>query len=139
MNGSEARAPKVFVSYSWDDEEHRDWVNSFAARLRADGVDAKLDQWDVHLGDPLPEFMEGAVRENDFVLVICTPKYKERSDRRVGGVGYEGDIMTAEVFSTRDHRKFIPLLRRGGWSSALPSWLRGKAGVDLRCNPYSEG
>jgi tetratricopeptide (TPR) repeat protein len=138
VTGSEARAPKVFVSYSWDDEEHRGWVHDFAARLRADGVDAKLDQWEVHLGDPLPEFMERAVRENDFVLVICTPKYKERSDGRVGGVGYEGDIMTAEVFSTRDHRKFIPVLRRGGWSSAFPSWLRGKASVDLRRDPYSE-
>ena len=138
MTGPEAQAPKVFVSYSWDDEEHRGWVHGFATRLRADGVDAELDQWDVHLGDPLPEFMERAVRENDFVLVICTPKYKERSDGRVGGVGYEGDIMTAEVFSTRNHRKFIPVLRRGGWSSAFPSWLHGKAGVDLRRDPYSE-
>jgi hypothetical protein len=106
--------------------------------LRADGVDAVLDQWEVHLGDPLPEFMEQTVRGNDFVLVICTPKYKGRSDGRIGGVGYEGDIMTAEVFSNRDHRKFIPVLRRGGWSSAFPSWLRGKAGVDLRRDPYPE-
>lgn len=128
----------MFVSYSWDDEEHRSWVHDFAARLRADGVDAELDQWEVYLGDPLPEFMERAVRENDFVLVICTPGYKERSDSGAGGVGYEGDIMTAEVYSTRDHRKFIPLLRRGGWTSAFPSWLRGKAGVDLRRDPYSE-
>lgn len=135
---TDPQAPKVFVSYSWDDEEHREWVHAFATRLRADGVDAELDQWEVLLGDPLPEFMESAVRENDFVLVVCTPEYKGRSDGRVGGVGYEGDIMTAEVFSARDHRKFIPVLRRGGWSSAFPSWLQGKAGVDLRRDPYSE-
>lgn len=126
------RAPKVFISYSWDDKEHRDWVHDLATRLRNDGVDVELDQWAVHLGDPLPEFMERSVRDNDFVLVICTPKYKQRSDDRVGGVGYEGDIMTAQVYATRDHRKFIPVLSRGGWSSAFPSWLSGKAGVDFR-------
>lgn len=73
VTGSEARAPRVFTSYSWGDEEHRGWVHDFAARLRADGVDAKLDQWDVHLGDSLPEFIERAIRGNDIVLVICTP------------------------------------------------------------------
>lgn len=138
MTGSEARAPRAFVSYSWDDEEHRGWVHAFATRLRADGVDAKLDEWEVGFGDPLPEFMERAVRENDFVLVICTPRYKERSDGRVGGVGYEGGIMTAEVFSKSNHRKFIPVLRRGGWNSAFPSWLLGKRGVDLRGESYPE-
>ncbi len=138
MTGSEARVPSVFVSYSWDDEEHRGWVRNFATRLRNDGVDAKLDEWEVGFGDPLPEFMERAVRENDFVLVICTPKYKERSDGRVGGVGYEGGIMTAELFLRSNHRKFIPVLRRGGWSSAFPSWLSGKKGADLRGESYSE-
>jgi hypothetical protein len=138
MNDPEARAPQVFVSYSWDDEEHQEWVHAFATRLRADGVDAHLDQWEARFGDPLPEFMERAVRENDFVLVVCTPKYKERSDGRVGGVGFEGDIMTAEVLSQRNHRKFVPVLRRGGWSSAFPSWLSGKKGADLRGDPYRE-
>jgi TIR domain len=113
MTESITRSPKVFVSYSWDGEEHCGWVHNFATRLRAEGVDAKLDQWDVHLGDPLPDFMERAVRENDFVLVVCTPKYKKRSDGRIGGGGYEGDILTAEVYSRGNQRKFIPVLRKG--------------------------
>jgi hypothetical protein len=131
-------ASKVFVSYSWDDENHLKWVHDFTARLCADGIDAVLDQWQVMPGDQLPEFMERAVRENDFVLVVCTPRYKERSDDRIGGVGYEGDIMTAEVLKERRHRKFIPVLRMGDWNSALPSWLSGKAGINLRGTSYSE-
>jgi hypothetical protein len=59
-------ALKVFVSYSWDDG-HRDWVRDLASRLRSDGVDAGLDRWKLAPGDQLPEFMERAVRENDFV------------------------------------------------------------------------
>lgn len=120
------KPPRAFLSYSHDSSEHRDWVRNLGARLRHDGVEAILDRWELVPGDQLPQFMERAVRENDFVLIACTPRYKERSDARVGGVGYEGDIMTAEVCSSQNHRKFIPLLRGGQWSDAAPSWLSGK-------------
>ena len=99
--------PSAFISYSWEDEKHKEWVKKFAEQLRKDGVDAILDQWHLDLGDQLPDFMEKSIRDNDFVLIICTPKYKEKSDMRAGGVGYEGDIITAEVFTNRNHKKFI--------------------------------
>jgi hypothetical protein len=130
--------PKAFISYSWDDEPHKEWVKALAARLRSEGIDVTLDRWAVAPGDQLPRFMETAVRENDFVLIVCTPSYKLKSDGRKGGVGYEGDIMTGEVFSGKDHRKFIPVLRSGGWGDASPSWLAGRYGIDLRGDPYSE-
>jgi len=76
--------------------------------------------------------METAIRDNDYVLVICTPHYADRSNRRVGGAGYEGDIMTAEVFTERNHRKFIPVLRSGDWRQpcryGCPEKRRGPAG-----------
>jgi hypothetical protein len=34
----------VFISYSWDSEAHKDWVSTFATRLRRDGIDTILDQ-----------------------------------------------------------------------------------------------
>ena len=46
--------------------------------------------------------------------------------------------MTSEVMQTQNHRKFIPLLRRGTWSDAAPSWLSGKYYLDLSSDPYSE-
>jgi hypothetical protein len=123
--------PKAFVSYSWDDDEHKKWVAALATRLSRDGVEVILDQWHAVPGDQLPEFMEREIRENDYVLIICTPNYKQKSDKRKGGVGYEGDIMTAEVFSKGNHRKFIPLLSRGTWEEAAPSWIKGKYFIDL--------
>jgi hypothetical protein len=128
----------AFISYSWDDDEHKEWVRLLAARLRADGVDATLDTWATVPGDELPAFMERAVRDSDFVVIVCTPRYKGRSDALQGGVGYEGDIMTAEALTRRPTRKFIPVLRRGSWIEAAPSWLTGKYYVDLSGNPYSE-
>lgn len=131
-------APKVFISYSWDNDQHREWTRELAERLRSDGANVTLDQWHLAPGDQMAEFMERAVRENDLVLIICTPRYKLKSDERSGGVGYEGDIMTAEVLSTRNHRKFVPVLRVGPWAHAAPSWVSGKLYVDLSGSPYSE-
>lgn len=130
--------PRTFISYSWDSEEHRSWVRALATRLREDGVETTLDQWHVVPGDQLPAFMENAVRDSDYVLIICTPRYKERSDSRAGGVGYEGDIITGEALTTRNARKFIPILREGEWLASAPSWLAGKYYVDLRGNPCPE-
>lgn len=128
---SEVKAPRAFISYSWDSEEHKLWVRELATRLRQDGVDVMLDQWGVAPGDQLPEFMENSLRENDFILIVCTPQYKRKSDGRIGGVGYEGHIMTAELFTARNNRKFIPILRHASWEEAAPSWLRGKYYIDL--------
>lgn len=130
--------PKAFISYSWDDDDHKRWVRDFAVRLRGDGVDATLDQWATVPGDRLPFFMEQAIRENSYVLIICTPTYKDKSDQRKGGVGYEGDIMTGEVHTQGNHRKFITVLRRGDWTTAIPSWLAGKYGINLGGDPFSE-
>ena len=130
--------PKAFISYSWEDEDHRTWVREFATRLRADGIETAIDQWNAIPGDQLPSFMESAIRSNDYVLIVCTPKYKQKSDNRQGGVGYEGDIMTAEVLGTANHRKFIPVLRKGSWSESAPTWLGGKYFIDLSASPYSE-
>ncbi len=126
---------KAFISYSWDNDAHKNWVRELAARLRNDGIDVILDQWHLVPGDQLPEFMERAVRESDYVLIICTHKYKERSNNRQGGVGYEGDIMTAEVISTSNHRKFIPILRKHSWGDSAPSWLLGKYYIDFSTSP----
>jgi predicted HicB family RNase H-like nuclease len=130
--------PKVFISYSWDDGAHKEWVKQLATRLRKDGVDVTLDRWHAAPGDQIPAFMERAVRENDFVVAVCTPRFKERSDGRAGGAGYEGDIITAYAFTSGAEKKFIPILRRGTWVEAAPTWLLGRSWIDLSGDRYSE-
>lgn len=134
---AEIKPPKVFISYAWEDDL-KTWVLDFATRLRSDGINSILDQWETVPGDQLTQFMEKSVRESDFVVFICTPTYKRKSDRRRGGVGYEGSIITGEVFSKNNHRKFIPVLRKGKWASAAPSWAASKLFIDFRGVPYSE-
>lgn len=130
--------PRAFISYTWEPPAHKAWVSDLAARLRSDGVDVTLDQWATAPGDQLPEFMERSIRENDLLLIVCTPEYKARSHGRKGGVGYEGDIMTGELLRGRDLKRFIPVLAAGDADSAVPTWLAGRYFVDLRGEAYSE-
>jgi len=123
--------PTTFISYAWESIDLKNWVKELATRLRQNGIDAKLDQWEIVPGDQMPHFMEKSVRENDYVIIICTPEYKTKSENRIGGVGYEGDIMTAEVLQNANHRKFIPILKSGTKETSIPSWLQGKYFVNL--------
>lgn len=122
---------KVFISYTWENNEHMVWVEALAARLRRDGIETTLDQWDVHLGDELPSFMEKGIREHDRVLMICTPTYKWKADNRLGGAGYETSQMAAELLNDPKLSKFIPVLRVGSMNDTIPSFLGKRLGVDL--------
>lgn len=129
----------MFISYAWGPPPpgHQKWVADLATRLRTEeSIDVVLDQWDAVPGDQLPHFMEKAVRESDFVLIICTLRYQARSDRRLGGVGYEGDIMTGQVLTKANWRKFIPLVREGDPDTSRPIWLTGSYALDFRGDPY---
>ena len=130
--------PKVFISYSWEDAKHKQWVKSLTDRLIENGIDATLDQYDLTLGDRLPAFMEQSITTADYVLIICTPTYKEKADNRKGGVGYEGHIISGELFTKGNERKFIPIIRKGSASTALPKYLIGKLGIDLSENADDE-
>jgi TIR domain len=130
--------PTAFISYSWDSEEHRRWVIALGTRLRENGVNVVLDRWHLALGADRTRFMEKAVGESDHVLLICTPKYKEKADGRSGGVGWEALIVTGELADDLTQTKFIPVLRRGSFRTTLPVWLKSRVGVDLSGDPYSE-
>jgi hypothetical protein len=123
--------PKVFISYSYDSPEHETWVEQLAIMLRSDGIEAILDKWYLHPGDPITKFMEQSIRDADFVLIVCTEKYKDKSDTRAGGVGYEESIISSDMLSNSNHRKYIPILRSKSYSESVPLALHSKKYVNL--------
>jgi hypothetical protein len=116
-------APKVFISYSHDSQPHKDWVRSLAADLRANGIDAVLDQWDLSAGQDIAAFMAGGIRTANRVLLICTDKYVSKAEAGSGGVGYERLIVTAEVVGSLDTIKFIPIVRSNAGGRKVPDFL----------------
>ncbi len=124
--------PKIFISYSWDSEEHKSWVRKLGEKLQQNGINVNIDQWNAYLGIDLPNYMETSIRESDFVLLICTPNYALKADQLKGGVGYEKMIVTGEIFqNTATPKKFVPIIRIGSQHESLPSYLKSKLFVDF--------
>ncbi len=112
--------PKVFISYSHDSQDYKDWIRSFADRLTTQGVVVTLDQYDLALGDMAPRFMEKGISENDYVLLFISRPYIEKAKRREGGVGFEIDLASGEIIVSQNHRKFIPVLVQVDYPDVMP-------------------
>jgi hypothetical protein len=126
------KAPRVFISYSHDNEGHKTWVRTLAGRLREVGIDAIIDHYQAALGCDLAKFME-SIGTSDRVLVICTGKYVEKFNKRKGGVGYEALMVTAELLNAHTD-KFIPVIRQPGVDSGMyvrPAPLMTRKYIDM--------
>jgi hypothetical protein len=76
--GNETHPPKVFISYSHDSLAHADRVRELSDRLRADGIDCTIDQYEVLPPGGWPRWMDKQIRDADFVLMVCTETYYRR-------------------------------------------------------------
>jgi TPR repeat protein len=122
---------EVFISYSYDSEEHEQWVYNLYISLRDNGVNAMFDKVKFTLGKPTAMDMENAFMQAERVLCICTDKYIRRVDEAVGGAGYEGCIIKKELVKISNTSKFIPVIRNVVGSNKTPNCLDGRYWVDL--------
>ncbi|MEQ0001058.1 toll/interleukin-1 receptor domain-containing protein [Klebsiella sp. GG_Kp164] len=124
---------KIFVSYSWDGEEHQEWVRKLADSLEEDHAYHVV--WDGYDLDSLSDknfFMEKAVRDTDFILVVATEKYKEKADNRNGGVGIETYLASAlhwERMTGKDKKTNIIVINRE--PDSTPDYLKGHFYIDF--------
>lgn len=119
--------PKVFISYSWKSEEYKARVRRLADKLRGNGVDVTLDQWDLRAGHDMNAFMEMSIRDAEKVLILCESEYTARADNRKGGVGKETRIITPDVYEQYQQEKFIPVVMENPVS--LPTYLKSTMAV----------
>ena len=132
IGSSGESAPKVFISYSHDNDEHKNWVLKFAGELQVSGVNVFLDIWDLGPGDSLTNFMNRAINESEKILVICTKNYYEKSSQGKGGVGYESQILSSNMLKNTDGSKCIPIIRSS--NEHIPTFLSGR----VYCNFESD-
>lgn len=107
--------PSVFISYSQDSDEHKDRVLHFADRLRKDGIDANLDQYQVAPPEGWLLWMEKQIRDSKYVLMVCTETYLRRVMKEdVGkglGVMWESTIIYQYLYNAGVvNEKFIPVV-----------------------------
>ncbi|OCH29045.1 hypothetical protein A6E12_06550 [Aliivibrio fischeri] len=125
-----ATVPKVFISYSHDSAEHKQWTLDLATRLVHSGIDARIDAWSLGAGDDLPHFMETQLAEVDRVIMVCTENYVNKANKGTGGVGYEKMIVTSSLMTRIDDNKIIPIIRQEG-STDVPTFLKSKLYINF--------
>jgi len=130
----DSTVPTAFVSYSRDSREHVEWVVKLASDLRRNGIDTILDEWNLmDYGGDLHLFMEAGVRDSAHVVTVCTPRYAERADARVGGVGVESTVITGEFYDKMRTRKYVSVVREyeRELKDSLPSYLKSRYAIDF--------
>lgn len=123
-------APKVFISYSHDSPEHGDRVLALADRLRADGIDANVDEYVDNPSKGWHLWMEDEIEAADFVLVIATETYdrrrRGREEQSKGhGVRWEGAIISQALYDNALHNvRFVPVVFAAADAAHIPFFLK---------------
>lgn len=109
------RTPRVFISYSWTSMEFQQRVRELAESLRQDGIDVKLDLWDLKDGQDKYAFMEQCVTDPDIdkVLIICDSGYAAKADRRQGASGMKQRSYRRRYMDTQRRKSLCRLLWSG--------------------------
>lgn len=123
-------APKVFISYSHDSQAHADSVLDLANRLRADGLDCSIDQYEESPPEGWPQWMERLIRESEFVIIVCSEFYLNKLLGKVKpteglGVRWEGKLVYQHLYNDGANSKFIPVLLANGKPEHIPTPLQG--------------
>jgi hypothetical protein len=119
----------VFISYSWDSDEHKKQVFNFANFLRQNSIHSILDV-DLHGIAPSegwPRWMEKNIEEADHVVLICTKQYLEKAKREVPlingkGVAFETVLIYADSYVNKcDCNKYIPMYLQSDGLEYIPT------------------
>jgi predicted ATP-binding protein involved in virulence len=128
-----SRPPTVFISYSHDSKSQEDQVLKLANRLREEGVDCNIDQYESSPVEGWYRWMFNQIEGADFVLVIATEPYYRRfhDKQKEKGVTWEGAIVAQELYENPRSTKFIPIVFTASDISYIPEFLNDSSYYQL--------
>jgi hypothetical protein len=122
--------PRVFISYRHDSPEHVNRVLDLSNRLRADGIDCHLDQYEPSPREGWLRWMLNQINAAEFVLVVCTEKYRLRFEGKEQpgfglGANREGSIIDQRIYEAGGRNdKFLPVVFSASDRVHIPETLR---------------
>lgn len=89
----------VFVTYSWDSEEHNTQVISFVNYLRQNGFHAEMDRSvsQNHSAIDFRKMMHRGMTDYKKVIIVLSKGYKEKAHEFRGGVGTEYSLIIKDI------------------------------------------
>lgn len=128
---TQAKKPKVFISYSWSSPEHQEWVLDLAEKLHNDNIDPVIDKWDLREGQSAIDFMESMVVDStiDKIIMVIDKEYQVKADSRGGGVGTESTILSNVLYGKKSTSNIVAVIAEPG--SKPPVFYSGRIFIDL--------
>jgi len=134
----QVRNPRVFISYTGENEENRKWVRDFVCKLRKNGVNAILDVYHLKPGDDLAQWMTNQLCMADKVILICDKCYAIKADARKGGVGWETMLIQGDMMMNSLTSKYIFIVREKNFDDGIPMYAKTKYSLQWTNNETSE-
>jgi MinD-like ATPase involved in chromosome partitioning or flagellar assembly/tetratricopeptide (TPR) repeat protein len=118
---------RAFISYSHDPPENEAKVLALANRLRGDGIDAVLDQYESFPTQGWALWTKEQARSARFVLIVCTERYLQQAEDQ--GT-YPGAQLAAQTIreivsdATGTNTRAVPVLLEEGDLRYVPTELQ---------------
>lgn len=122
---------RVFISYAHESQSHNNKVFELSERLRGDGVDCEIDQYQVSPSEGWPRWTKRQIEDSDFVILVCTKTYKSRYELSAvvgkgAGAKWEGTVISQHLYDSEGRNsKFIPVVFSEDDVSSIPSDMKG--------------
>lgn len=122
-------APRVFVTYAYDSEDHQENVLKLCTLLCESGIDARIDKWAGSRRRNWRQWTTQEIDRADFVLVIASPAYWRAADC-TDPDNHRGAQAEAELLADRLHQdretwtpKILPVIFPEWEVTHIPSFL----------------
>lgn len=123
---NKAQGAKIFISHSSKDKQFATWLGT---DLKASGHTPWFDEWDIYVGESIPEKVSHGLSSADFmVVVLSTNSIRSKWVEREWHVKYWSEI-------ERNQTIVLPLLIE---DCDIPELLKTKKYADFRSN-YNDG
>ncbi len=126
----EIHNPRVFISYTSADYNNRKWVQRLADKLRASGVNARVDIYHLKPGDDLPQWMTNELILAEKVILVCDKFYADKADHKRGGVGWETMIIQGDMMAHLEQSKYVAIARGHDVDQNLPIYVKSRYALD---------
>ncbi len=126
----------VFVTYSWDNDEHKAKVIEFVNFLRTKGYLAEMDELLIQEQSSIDfnVMMHSGFSNYKKVIVILSKGYKKKAENFSGGVGKEYRLLMQDILTNENKYILVSFdeINPTSINEILPLWLSGRYIIDLK-------
>jgi hypothetical protein len=139
QSDSASSSPRVYVSYTHDSPEHKQWVAELVERLHYDGVNVTFDYWFMEPSKNFWERITDELGKADVALLVCTEAYRAKASGQIPSGLLTEYVQIVNRARTIKEFRVVPLLREGSWKISAPTEFESSMGYDFRDPNFAAG